>query len=126
MVKELADFKSDFSHTVNDDFTKLNESVEKRLIMINEKVNERLDQNFEKTNKTFMSVIERLSKIDEAQKKIEQLSTNIISLQDILSDKKSRGCYGEIQLHTILASVFGDKNDKVYKLQQTLLQFSLQ
>ena len=58
---------------MNEDFSKLNTQVEKRLLMINEKVNERLDQNFEKTNKTFMSVIERLSKIDEAQKKIENL-----------------------------------------------------
>ena len=120
MVKELSDFKNDFSHTVNDDFTKLNESVEKRLIMINEKVNERLDQNFEKTNKTFMNVIERLSKIDEAQKKIETLSGDIVSLQSILTDKKTRGIFGEVNLKHILVNVFGEKNDDIYKLQYTL------
>ena len=54
---------------MNDDFNKLNTNVENRLMMINEKVNERLDYNFEKTNKTFTNVIERLSKIDEAQKR---------------------------------------------------------
>ena len=120
MIKELADFKSDFSHTVNDDFTKLNESVEKRLIMINEKVNERLDQNFEKTNKTFMNVIERLSKIDEAQKKIETLSGDIVSLQSVLTDKKTRGIFGEVTLKNILVNVFGEKNDDIYQLQYTL------
>ena len=120
MVKELSDFKNDFSHTVNEDFTKLNESVEKRLIMINEKVNERLDQNFEKTNKTFMNVIERLSKIDEAQKKIETLSGDIVSLQSILTDKKTRGIFGEVNLKHILVNVFGEKNDDIYKLQYTL------
>ena len=120
MVKELSDFKNDFSHTVNDDFTKLNESVEKRLIMINEKVNERLDQNFEKTNKTFMNVIEGLSKIDEAQKKIETLSGDIVSLQSILTDKKTRGIFGEVNLKHILVNVFGEKNDDIYKLQYTL------
>ena len=120
VIKELSDFKSDFSRDVNDDFTKLNESVEKRLIMINEKVNERLDQNFEKTNKTFMNVIERLSKIDEAQKKIDNLSGDIVSLQSILTDKKTRGIFGEVTLKNILVNVFGEKNDDIYQLQYTL------
>ena len=91
MIKELGDFKNDLTRNMNDDFNKLNDQVEQRLIVINEKVNASLDQNFEKTNKTFTSVIERLSKIDEAQKKIETLSTDIVSLQSILTDKKSRG-----------------------------------
>ena len=120
MMKEMGDFKNDFSRTISGDFTKLNEQVEKRLLMINEKVNERLDQNFEKTNKTFMNVIERLSKIDEAQKKIETLSMDIVGLQGILTDKKTRGIYGEVNLNHILVSVFGQKNDAIYKLQYTL------
>lgn len=120
MIKEMGEFKSDLSHNMNDDFNKLNEVVEKRLIMINEKVNERLDQNFEKTNKTFMSVVERLSKIDEAQKKIENLSLDIISLESILTDKKTRGIFGEVNLNNILANVFGEKNDDVYRLQYKL------
>ncbi len=120
MMKEMGDFKSDLGRYMNEDFTKLNEQVEKRLIMINEKVNERLDQNFEKTNKTFMNVLERLSKIDEAQKKIDNLSTDIVGLQSILTDKKTRGIYGEVHLNHILANVFGDKNDSIYRLQYTL------
>ena len=74
----------------------------------------RLDENFNKTNKTFTSVIERLSKIDEAQKKIENLSGDILSLQSILTDKKSRGIFGEVNLKHILSSVFGENNDKIY------------
>ena len=120
MMKEIGDFKGDFSHTISGDFTKLNEQVEKRLLLINEKVNERLDQNFEKTNKTFLNVIERLSKIDEAQKKIETLSTDIVGLQGILTDKKTRGIYGEVNLNHILSNVFGQKNDSIYRLQYTL------
>ena len=120
MMKEMGDFKNDLSHSLNDDFTKLNEQVERRLLAVNEKVNERLDQNFEKTNKTFMNVIERLSKIDEAQKKIETLSTDIVSLQSILTDKKTRGIFGEVNLKHILSSVFGEKNDSIYRLQYTL------
>ena len=116
MMKEMGDFKID----LNKDFNELNEKIEKRLLLINEKVNERLDENFEKTNKTFMNVIERLSKIDEAQKKIENLSTDIVDLQSILTDKKTRGIFGEINLKHILTSVFGEKNDNIYKLQYTL------
>ena len=115
-IKELSDFKSD----LNKDFNNLNEQLEKRLMLINEKVNTRLDENFEKTNKTFMNVIERLSKIDEAQKKIETLSTDIVSLQSILTDKKTRGIFGEVNLKHILTNVFGEKNDSIYQLQYTL------
>ena len=98
MIKEMSDFKSDFTRNINNDFTNLNDKLEQRLIMINEKVNTRLDENFDKTNKTFASVLERLSKIDEAQKKIETLSSDIVSLQSILTDKKTRGTFGEVNL----------------------------
>ncbi len=120
ITKEMGDFKSDLNRNLNEDFTKLNEKVEERLLMINEKVNQRLDENFEKTNKTFLNVIERLSKIDEAQKKIETLSLDIVSLQSILTDKKTRGIFGEVNLKHILVSVFGEKNDNIYRLQYTL------
>ena len=119
-VRELSTFRNDLSKSLTEDFDKLEDKVEKRLILINDKVNERLDENFNKTNKTFTNVLERLSKIDEAQKKIENLSGDIISLQSILTDKKSRGIFGEVNLKHILVSVFGENNEKIYRLQHTL------
>ena len=119
-IKELNEFKDNLTSNLREDFTKLNESLEKRLLAINETVNDRINQNFEKTNKTFTSVIERLSKIDEAQKKIDNLSGDIISLQSILTDKKTRGIYGEVNLAHILYNVFGEGNDNIYRLQYTL------
>lgn len=116
-IKELSEFRLGLSRSLNEDFDKLNNNIEKRLLMINDKVNERLDENFTKNNKTFTSILERLSKIDEAQKKIDNLSTDIVSLQSILTDKKSRGIFGEINLKHILVSIFGEKNDKIYRLQ---------
>ena len=104
---------------MNDDFNKLNETIVNRLNNINDKVNERLDVNFEKTNKTFTNILERLSKIDEAQKKIDSLSSDIVSLQSVLTDKKTRGIFGETNLNYILDSVFG-KNDKIYQTQYSL------
>ena len=118
--KEIGDFKFSFSRNLMNDFEKLNEKIENKLTMINDKVNERLDENFTKTNKTFTSVLERLSKIDEAQKKIDSLSSDIVSLQSVLTDKKTRGIFGEVNLKHILSSVFGEKNDSIYRLQYTL------
>lgn len=119
LVKELAVFKSDVNTSLTNDFDKLEDKIERKLSLINDKVNERLDENFEKTNKTFTSVIERLSKIDEAQKKIDSLSTDIVSLQSILTDKKTRGIFGEVNLKQILVNVFGENNDSIYKMQHT-------
>ena len=120
ITKEIGDFKNDLSKEIVNDFSKMNVELENRLDNINKKVHERIDQNFEKTNKTFVDVIARLSKIDEAQKKIDNLSLDIISLENVLTDKKTRGIFGEVNLNNILANVFGDKNDKLYKLQYHL------
>ena len=117
ITKELGDFKNDLNKSLNDDFVTLNERIDNRLRLINDKVTERLDENFEKTNKTFTSVLERLSKIDEAQKKIDSLSNDIVSLQGILTDKKARGIFGEVNLKHIMTSVFGENNDKIYRFQ---------
>ena len=117
LIKEISSFKEDFSHSINNDFIGLSERMDNRIRYLNDKVNERLDDNFEKTNKTFNNVLERLSRIDEAQKKIDGLSTDIISLQGILTDKKTRGIFGEVNLRHILSNIFGDNNDKIFKLQ---------
>jgi DNA recombination protein RmuC len=124
ITKALGDFKYEFSKNIEKDFKETNEVLEKRLLLLNEKVNERLDTNFEKTNKTFTSILERISKIDEAQKKIDGLSSDIISLQSVLTDKKTRGIFGETNLNYILNSVFGI-NNKIYQTQYTLSNSSI-
>jgi len=120
VVKELSEFNKNLTQDLNKDFNELNGKLENRLFLINEKVNERLDENFEKTNKTFVNVLERLSKIDEAQKKIDLLSNDIVSLQSVLTDKKTRGIFGEVNLKHILVSVFGENNTRIYELQYKL------
>ena len=120
MVKEIGEFQNKLSKELHTDFDNLNEKIEVRLRLINDGVNERLDQNFEKTNKTFNSVLERLSKIDEAQKKIDNLSSDIVSLQSVLTDKKTRGIFGEVNLNHIMANVFGENNQSVYRMQYSM------
>lgn len=119
-TKSINDSNNKLTESLNNNFTSLNNKISESLEKINARVEERLNEGFEKTNKTFVNILERLSKIDEAQKKIDSLSSNIVSLQDVLTDKKSRGTFGEVQLNHILMSIFGDKNDKVFELQKKL------
>lgn len=120
ITKEIGTFKYEFTNNLRNDFDKLNENVERKLLEINDRVNQRLDENFEKTNKTFSNVLERLSKIDEAQKKIDSLSSEIVSLQSVLTDKKTRGIFGEVNLNYILSSVFGENNQSIYQIQHKM------
>ena len=120
VVKEIGDFKHDFSSDLNKDFNELNDRIERKLNLMNQKVNEKLEDGFDKTTKTFNEVMQRLSRIDEAQKKIDGLGNEIVSLESILTDKKSRGIFGEVNLYHILSSIFGEKNDKIYQTQYTL------
>ena len=83
----------------------LSKTVDGRLEEIGGKVSERLDEGFKKTNDTFVRVMERLATIDEAQKKIDGLTTNVVSLQELLGDKRSRGAFGEVQLEALVRNV---------------------
>lgn len=83
----------------------LTKIVDARLEEMSGKVSERLEAGFKKTNETFVSVMARLATIDEAQKKIDGLSVNVVSLQELLGDKRSRGAFGEVQLEGLIRNV---------------------
>ena len=130
LAKEFGDFKTGVATLFGDSNQKsqkdLNEfkdymmaKIDTQLKAINDKVEERLGKGFEQTTETFTNVIERLTKIDEAQKKIETLSEEVVSLNGLLTDKKTRGIFGEVQLYQLLTAVMGD-NKKLYEKQITL------
>jgi len=83
----------------------LTRTVNERLEKIGGVVAERLDEGFKKTNETFASVMARLATIDEAQKKIDGLTTNVVSLQELLGDKRARGAFGEVQLEGLVRNL---------------------
>jgi DNA recombination protein RmuC len=95
----------------------LNARIDERLSEISGKVNERLDDGFRKTNETFVSVMSRLATIDEAQKKIESLTGSVVSLQELLGDKRARGAFGEVQLEALVRNVLPTA---AYEMQATL------
>lgn len=96
---------------------KLNARIDQRLEQIAGKVDERLDEGFKKTNETFVNVMQRLATIDEAQKKIETLTGSVVSLQELLGDKRSRGAFGEVQLEALVRNVLPSGT---FEMQYTL------
>ena len=96
---------------------KLNAKIDQRLEQIAGKVNERLDEGFKKTNETFVNVMQRLATIDEAQKKIDTLTGSVVSLQELLGDKRSRGAFGEVQLEALVRNVLPNQ---AFEMQYTL------
>ncbi len=95
----------------------LTESTDQRLKEISGQVEKRLSEGFEKTTETFTQVLTHLTRIDEAQKKITELSSNVVSLQEVLSDKRSRGAFGEVQLSALVRNVMPESG---FSLQHTL------
>ncbi|MGB8286349.1 MAG: DNA recombination protein RmuC [Candidatus Aquirickettsiella gammari] len=96
---------------------KLTENTQEKLLSISGQVEKRLFDGFAQTTATFTDVVKRLALIDEAQKRITELSSNVVNLQHILADKRSRGVFGEVQLNALIENVLPKKN---YSLQHTL------
>jgi len=102
---------------IQETVTRLGGVVDGRLAEISGKVSERLDEGFKKTNETFANVMARLATIDEAQKKIDGLTSNVVTLQEILGDKRSRGAFGEVQLEALVRNTLPPD---AYEFQATL------
>jgi DNA recombination protein RmuC len=80
-------------------------------------VSERLDRTERATGQIVTDLRERLVRIDEAQKKIGDLSTQVVSLQEVLSNKQARGAFGEVQLNDLVQNALPPQ---AYDFQYTL------
>ena len=109
---------SDYANLLGQRVEALTQTTDARLKEINQQVENRLTAGFEKTTETFTDVVKRLALIDEAQKKITELSTNVVSLQEILNDKRSRGAFGEVQLSALIRNVLPEQS---FSFQYSLL-----
>ncbi len=92
-------------------------TLEQRLAGVQAKMTETLHGTSLRTTKSLTELQERLATIDKAQTNIEKLSGDVLSLQDILSNKQTRGAFGEIQLNDIVSKALPADS---YKLQATL------
>ncbi|NDV53218.1 MULTISPECIES: DNA recombination protein RmuC [unclassified Salipiger] len=91
--------------------------MEKRLAQVQQNMSENLHGTARRTAHSLGQLQERLKTIDEAQENITRLSGDVLSLQDILSNKQTRGAFGEIQLNDIVSKALPPDS---YKMQATL------
>lgn len=95
----------------------ITDEIKTHLQNLTQQVNIQLVKGLEKNATTFTDIVQRLTIIDEAQKKITELSTHVVSLQDVLVDKRARGAFGEVQLSTLIANMLPSSQ---YAMQYTL------
>jgi len=122
--KQMTDVREQMNHSFKQHASSLTshlqlltEEIRNHLHSLTQQVNHKLTEGFEKTSSTFIDVVKRLTIIDEAQKKITELSNHVVSLQDVLVDKKARGAFGEVQLSTLISNMIPSAH---YQMQYTL------
>ena len=91
--------------------------MEARLAAVSEAMSVNLSSSARNTAQSLGELQQRLKTIDKAQENITKLSGDVLSLQDILSNKQTRGAFGEIQLHDIVSKALPKDS---YTLQATL------
>ena len=109
LQKQVGEHLGRYSEELGKRIDGLTLKTDERLQQISGQVEKRLSEGFEKTTQTFGDILKRLALIDEAQKKITELSTNVVSLQEILADKRSRGAFGEVQLEALVRNVLPEQ-----------------
>ncbi len=97
--------------------TSMLQLMERRLAEVQNQMNENLQGSARCTAQSLGELQQRLVAIDKAQDNITKLSGDVLSLQDILSNKQTRGAFGEIQLNDIVTKALPSDS---YTLQATL------
>ncbi|MSO53949.1 MAG: DNA recombination protein RmuC [Rhodospirillales bacterium] len=95
----------------------LTKTLEDRLDAVSRRLNDGLTEQSRTTTTHLTALQERLAVIDAAQKNITELSTQVVGLQDILSNKQARGAFGEIQLKDLVEKALPPS---AYEFQATL------
>lgn len=108
--KQVSESLKQYSEELGRQLSRLTQTTDDRLKEISGQVEKRLSDGFEKTTETFTSIVKRLTMIDEAQKKITELSGSVVSLQEVLSDKRSRGAFGEVQLNSLVRNLMPESS----------------
>lgn len=106
--QKLERFQNNITESIQKRFDSLNTQIELKMKEISAKVDNSLSEGFKNTSETITQVRERLQAIDSAQKNIEELSKDVVSLRSVLEGNQTRGQYGEYQLSMVLHNVFGD------------------
>lgn len=119
MTTTLSEVQANMNKQINEFINKIEIRLNDQFKAVNEKIDQRLVDGFKNTDEISKQIIEKMAKIDLAQKNIETLSTDVVGLQSILTNNQKRGQFGEVQLNQILFSCYGE-NSKLYEIQYTI------
>ena len=122
--KDMSDFQLNVTNAIKGDLNSLNENTMNRMSSMQYQVNENMRLSMETTNKALTNVLVEMGKLQSAQANLEELGKDITSLQNVLTDKKTRGTFGEVELYSILESSFG-VNDQRFRKQYKLSNGSM-
>lgn len=116
-IDSLQTLQKSFHTNIQEIRTQLGSQLGDNLSQMSQRVNQQLHEGLEKNASTFTNIVTRLTVIDEAQKKITELSSHVVNLQSILSNKGARGAFGEVQLSGLIQNMIPASH---YALQHTL------
>lgn len=117
MLKSMNDQSMNLTNSLSNNLLEFNKKISSDIQNIDQKVELRLSDGLNKNNEIISNLGSHLKLIDNNQNKLEDLSKNINSLKNILSDKQARGAWGEIQLEKIIENFFAKNQfEKQYKL----------
>ncbi len=117
MARGQAEALSQMQERMQEQERLLNKMIEERLARMGRQIAETLDKSAQQTTTTIVDLRERLAKIDAAQKNITELSSQVVDLHEILSNKQAQGAFGEIQLQDLVSAILPPS---AYSFQTTL------
>jgi len=83
----------------------LTQMLQERLEAVSRRVSDTLEKTAQAQASTLGELRERIARIDAAQANITELSSQMVTLQQILANKQARGSFGELQLEELVQSV---------------------
>ena len=95
----------------------LTRTLDERLDQVSHRLGRGLNEQAERTHQSLKHLYERLAVIDTAQANLTQLSSEMVSLKDILSNKQARGAYGQARMEAIIRDGL---HAQAYTFQTTL------
>ena len=110
---------SSMQNMLRQDMGVMQDAAAKQIYTMEKNMHSSMQQSYETTTRVFGEVLKQVGKLDEGQKNLKELSMSISSIQNVLTDKKTRGIFGEVELYHLLENAMGS-NEKQYAKQYRL------
>jgi len=116
---QMLAYQNGLEDTVRAELQRLGQTSYSQLERLDARVNDSLLRGFEKTDQSFAMMKAEMARIQNTQENLKALSQQLSSLQGVLTDKKTRGIFGEVELYSLMEQVFG-RNDSRWQRQYHL------